>query len=204
MSAVITVARDGRMGIRMETERFLVRTLTEADVNERWAGWLNDPVATMMLNARPRHFTLDELRRYVRGFDQIERLLVGVFDRASGRHIGLAIGEYLPGRRKLRPSLLIGEPEFRSVGVLHDLERVAMELQFDGLQLDAIVANVLAHNAVAIAFSESRGWKLTQRLVGAKRSTRTGEAIDILVYEYSREMWEQRRRQEEAAAGAAR
>ena len=110
-------------------------------------------------------------------------------DRKTGQHIGISILEFLPGRRKVRPSVLIGEPEFRSMGLLHEMEQIAYETYFDGFKIDAIVSNVLAHNEIAIAFNESRGWKMMQRLIGAKKSARTGEPIDILVYEFTREMW---------------
>lgn len=191
-----TVKQDpatGRLELALISESFLVRTATLADVSERWAGWLNDPIAAMMLNARPRSFTLDELRDYVRSFDNVNRLLTCIVDRKSGGHIGIAIGEFLPGRRKARPSVLIGEPEFRHMGLLNEMEWIAYELYFEALKVDAIVSNVLAHNAAAIAFNESRGWKLTQRLVGAKRSARTGEPLDVLVYEFTRDMWEARK-----------
>ena len=188
----------GRLWLRLDSDNFIVRTATVDDVNERWAGWLNDPVAAMMLNAKPRDFTLEELRQYVLSFDSVDRLLTCVFHRASGKHIGIAIGEYLEDRRKMRPAVLIGEPEFRSMGLLHEMEHVAYELYFDALKVDAIVSNVLEYNEISIAFNESRGWKLMQRVKGAKRSARTGEPVDVLVYEFTREMWERKKAQEGA------
>jgi len=184
---------NGRLWLQLESETFLVRTATVDDVSERWADWLNDPVATLMLNAKPRSFTPEELRQYVLSFDNVDRILACIFHRGSGRHIGIAIGEFLEGRRKARPSVLIGEPEFRSMGLLHEMELVAYELYFEALKVDAIVSNVLAYNEIAIAFNESRGWQLVRRVPGAKRSARTGEPIDLLVYEFTREMWEQKK-----------
>lgn len=188
-----------RVWLQLESENFIVRTASVDDVSERWAGWLNDPVAAMMLNAKPRSFTADQLRQYVLSFDSIERILACIFHRGSGRHIGIAIGEFLEGRRKARPSVLIGEPEYRSMGLLKEMELVAYELFFDALKVDAIVSNVLAYNEVSIAFNESRGWQLVRRVPGAKRSARTGEPIDILVYEFTREMWEKKRAEQSAA-----
>ncbi|MGE3905884.1 MAG: hypothetical protein AB7F36_08020, partial [Reyranellaceae bacterium] len=188
-----TEPNSGRLWLQLESENFIVRTASVDDVSERWAGWLNDPVAATMLNARPRSFTLDELRQHVRSFDNIERILACIFHRGSGRHIGIAIGEYLDGGRKARPAVLIGEPEFRSMGLLNEMELIAYELYFEALKVDAIVSNVLAYNEIAIAFNESRGWRLVHRVKGAKRSARTGEPIDVLVYEFTREMWEKKK-----------
>ena len=184
-----TDPQTGRFDVRLESENFIVRTATLDDVSERWAGWLNDPVAAMMLNAKPRTFTLDELRDYVRSYDQINRILAVILERKTGKLIGISILEFLPGGRKVRPSMLIGEPEFRSMGLLHEMEQLAYETYFDGFKIDAVVSNVLAHNSIAIAFNESRGWKLTQRIVGAKKSARTGEPLDVLIYEFTRDMW---------------
>jgi RimJ/RimL family protein N-acetyltransferase len=188
-----TDPQTGRFVIRLESENFIARTVEIEDVSERWAGWLNDPVAAMMLNARPRSFTLDELRDYVRSFDQINRILGVMLERRTGQLIGISIVEFEPGRRRARPSVLIGEPEFRSMGFLQEMEQVSYEMYFDAFKVDAIFSNVLAHNAISIAFNESRGWKLTHRLVGAKKSASTGEPIDVLVYEFTREMWEARK-----------
>lgn len=190
---VKTDPKTGRLDVWLQSENFIVRTATLEDVSERWAGWLNDPIAAMMLNAKPRSFTLDELRDYVRSFDQYNRILAVLLERKSSKLIGIAILEFLPGRRKVRPSVLIGEPEFRSLGLLREMEEIAYEIYFDVLRVDAAVSNVLSYNEISIAFNESRGWKFTERLVGAKKSARTGEPVDVLVYEFTREMWEARK-----------
>lgn len=85
--------------------------------------------------------------------------------------------------------MLIGEPEFRNSSLLHEMEQIAYEIYFEAFKVDAVVSNVLAHNSIAIAFNESRGWKMTHRVVGAEKSSRTGEPIDVLVYEFTRDMW---------------
>lgn len=190
---VKTDPQSGRFDIAMESDNFIVRTARLEDVSEQWAGWLNDPIAAMMLNAKPRDFSLDELRDYVRSFDQHSRILAVVLERKSGRLIGMSIAEFSPDRRQVRPSVLIGEPEFRSMGLLHEMEQMAYEIYFDGFKAEAVVSNVLAYNEIAIAFNESRGWRLAQRLVGAKKSARTGEMIDVLIYEFTRQMWEARK-----------
>ena len=190
---VKTDPQSGRFDIAMESDNFIVRTARLEDVSEQWAGWLNDPIAAMMLNAKPRDFSLDEVRDYVRSFDQHSRILAVVLERKSGRLIGISIAEFSPDRRQVRPSVLIGEPEFRSMGLLHEMEQMAYEIYFDGFKAEAVVSNVLAYNEIAIAFNESRGWRLAQRLVGAKKSARTGEMIDVLIYEFTRQMWEARK-----------
>ena len=73
------------LDIRLESERFLFRTLSAADASERWCQWLEDPVAVRMLNAKPQRLSLERLRAYIGSFDQRHKLLCGIFDKASGR-----------------------------------------------------------------------------------------------------------------------
>ena len=183
----------GVISVTFETERFLFRPLSESDVSERWAQWLNDPIAAQMLNARPRSMTLDELRAYVRGFDGRNRWLVGIFDRASGQHIGIGTGEVVEFGRKFIPSILVGEPEFRNMGMLTEILDSMGEHFFETLGFAAAVATVLAYNALVIHFLESRGFKLVRTLPGYKKSARGGPAIDLLVYEFSRADWREYR-----------
>jgi len=184
----------GIIPVTFESERFLIRPLTEADVSERWAGWLNDPIAAQMLNAKPRSMSLDELRDYVRKFDGRQRWLVGIFDRATGQHIGIGTGEVIDEGRRFIPSILIGEPEYRNVGIMSEILDTQGEHFLEKLGFEAIVSTVLAYNVIVIAFVEARGFKRVRTLTGYKKSARGGPDIDLLVYEFSRADWREYRK----------
>jgi RimJ/RimL family protein N-acetyltransferase len=183
------MAERGVIAISFQTERFLFRPLTAADVSSRWAGWLNDPVAMLMLNARPRTFSQDELRDYIASFDGRNRWLVGFFDRQSGEHIGIGTGELVEGGNKFISSILIGEPQYRNLGILTEILDSMGDHYFETLGFEATVASVVAHNAIVIGFLQSRGFKLVRTLPGFKKSARGGPDIDILIYEFSRDDW---------------
>lgn len=184
----------GVLDVEFQTDRLTFRRLTEADVSERWAGWLNDPVAARMLNARPRSFSQDELRDYVRKFDGRQRWLLGIFDRGSGRHIGIATGEVIENGTKFIPSILIGEPEYRNLGTLTEILDNQGDHFFEHLGFEATVATVLAHNTPVIAFLESRGFRRVRVMPGHKKSAQGGPDIDLLVYEFSRADWREYRK----------
>jgi ribosomal-protein-alanine N-acetyltransferase len=186
----------GRLDLDFVSEHFALRTLTVTDASRRWAEWLNDPIAARMLNTRPRALSEQELRDYIASFDQTTRLLVGIFDRATGQHIGIATAHILDEGRKVQPSVLIGEPSFRHLGAISELTDVVREHFFETYDIEAAVSSVLSHNAIIIAFLEQRGWVLTQRLPRAKKSAETGEVFDVLIYEYTRETWLKRKQQQ--------
>ncbi len=147
-----------------------------------------------MLNAKPKSFTLDELRDYVRGFDGRTRWLVGFFDRRTGEHFGIGTGEAIEEGRKFIPSILIGEPQYRNLGMLTEILDSMGDHYFETLGFEAAVASVLAYNQIVVAFLESRGFKLVRTLPGHKTSSRGGPPIDLLIYEFSQADWRVYRR----------
>jgi len=186
----------GKIDLAFASEHFTLRSLTIADASRRWAEWLNDPVAARMLNAKPRSLGEPELRDYILSFDQVSRLLVGIFDRASGRHVGIATGHISDDGLKIQPSVLIGEPEFRHLGAVSELADAVVDHLFAKLGFHAMTSTILAHNQAAIDLVEKRGWVMTQRLARAKKSFITGEVYDVLVYEFTRETWLRQKQQQ--------
>ena len=90
--AIIVVASIG--GLVEIAPLFTIHQTVE-DASERWCAWTNDPLAAMMLNTRRQALDLEQLRRYIAGFDQIDRIMVGLFDRKTGLHFGIIIGEFI-------------------------------------------------------------------------------------------------------------
>ncbi len=69
--------------------KYLLRTVTIDDASDRWASWMTDPEANYMLNAPARNLKKSDLIDYINRFDQSSRLLLGVFERQTGLHIGI-------------------------------------------------------------------------------------------------------------------
>jgi ribosomal-protein-alanine N-acetyltransferase len=75
--------------VEIVSERFLLRELTEEDVNERYLGWLGDAEAKKFITFAAKTKSLSDLNQYVR--DRIDRddiLFLGIFEKTTGLHIG--------------------------------------------------------------------------------------------------------------------
>ena len=191
----MVIAR-GKIHVDLQSGRFRVRSLDIADATPRWGEWLNDPHASLMLNARPRRLEPAELQAYIKNFDQIDNLLLGVFTKDTGQLIGFGTVEIVDGGHKIIPTVLIGEPEFRNFGVLSELRDVVAVHFFEVLGFEGAMASVLEHNTIIIHALEARGWTLKQRLAKHKKSA-TGEGFhDLLIFEIAREKWRHYARQQ--------
>src|ERR1700754_1649993 len=94
-----------------------MRTIVPADATERWAHWMEDVEASDMLNAPRKAMTKEELVAYIDSFDQRTRILIGIFEKASGLLLGFLRNDVNFETRQFLVAMIIGEPEYRNSGV---------------------------------------------------------------------------------------
>src|SRR5579872_7298277 len=107
-----------RKDVRIASEHYLVRTIALADASDRWAGWMADPGARHMLNLPERGWSKDDVVKYINTFDQRLCLLLGIFDKGSGAHVGILTVDVNYVQSKFLVNFLIGEPAYRYKGVI--------------------------------------------------------------------------------------
>lgn len=107
------------MTIVMDSDRFLLRELTEADVTPRYLGWLQDNSTRKHIVSADESSDLASLREYVTSrIGRQDILFLGIFEKTSGLHVGNI--KYEPVNSALGYAvmgILIGDPTFRGKGV---------------------------------------------------------------------------------------
>ncbi len=173
--------------IFLETPRFVLRTLEEHDDMGDWGSWLSDPDTARTLNARPATLTQQQFVTYVRSFDRINRHLLGIFGRDSGRLIG--VRSYLIDWERLDVliNLLIGTVAARNKGVQQETAKVSTAYFFDVLGLHSTHCTVVDGNAPMLHNLEKMGYHLEGRSRKASASG-IGE-VGILHLRLTREAW---------------
>jgi len=146
--------------VELNTERFLLRTLTEADVSERYLSWLEDVDAKKYITASSQTEGISDLRRYVAGRQlRDDVLFLGIFEKNTGRHIGNI--KYEPVNREAGFAImgvLIGEPDYRGKGVTTEvLKASALWLQLN-CGIAEIILGVEQENHAAIRAYEKTGF----------------------------------------------
>ncbi|WP_066566830.1 GNAT family N-acetyltransferase [Snodgrassella sp. CFCC 13594] len=74
--------------IHLETNGFLVRSLTPADASVRLVQWFQSPQMTKGLNIPNIKFDLEKLAQFIADFDNLTKYLVGIFDKKNNLLIG--------------------------------------------------------------------------------------------------------------------
>jgi len=175
--------------IRIQSEKYLIRTIGVDDASDRWANWMSDPEAVHMLNMPARSWEKNDVINYIKTFDQRSSLLLGIFEKQGGTHIGIftvdinyALGQFLV-------NLLIGEPDYRNKHVTSSLTMPFREYFFEALGLNVAMASVLARNTPIIHYLLKNGWSLDQTVKHGARSNADGTMLDVCLFSLSRDAW---------------
>ena len=150
------------MTARIETPRFVLRELQEHDVSERYLGWFKDQDARANISAAATTRELDDLRRYVAdrsGRDDV--LFLGIFEKASGLHIGNVKYEPVDSANGYAVmGILIGDPAFRGRGVATEVLAASGEWLKANRGIREIALGVHRRNAAAIKSYEKAGYRV--------------------------------------------
>jgi RimJ/RimL family protein N-acetyltransferase len=142
--------------VRIDSEKYLIRTIEPDDGSDRWASWMSDPEVMHMLNLRPRTWMKADVLDYIKTFDQQSSLLLGIFEKQSGTHIGIFTVDINQVQSRFRVNLLIGEPGYRNKRVTSSIAMPFHEYFFETLGLNMAIASVLAHNVPMIHYLEKK------------------------------------------------
>jgi len=174
--------------IRIDCGGFLIRTLTADDASDRWAGWMNDPKTLRLVNAAPQHMTKSDIVTYIGQFDQRSHLLLGIFDKKDGAHIGFFRVDIDYALRRCLV-FLIGEPKYRHWFLTTDIKVPFYDLIFETLDLRTMLATVLASNRALTGFLLRLGWSLDKTIERHVRSQTDDAMLDLCFFSYSRDTW---------------
>jgi RimJ/RimL family protein N-acetyltransferase len=178
-----------KTSVRIDCGRYLIRTIKADDASDRWAGWMSDREAVQMLNAAGQIMKKSDIASYIKQFDQRSHLLLGIFEKESGLHLGIFRIDIDRPTGRFLVFLLIGAPEHRNKGVTNDITVPFRDYFFEKLGLNTMLATALAHNHAIIHYFRKTGWTLDQTLARNVKSQSDGNMLDLCFFSITRDAW---------------
>jgi RimJ/RimL family protein N-acetyltransferase len=175
--------------VRLDCGKYLVRTVTVDDASDRWGGWMADPEASQLLNARPQILKKSDVASYIESFDQRTHLLLGIFENASGKQLGFLRVDIDAALGRFLVSMLIGEPDYRNKGVTNDITVPFRDYFFETLGLKTMLATALAHNQPIIHYLLKSGWNLDKTIGQHVKSIADDAMLDLCFFSLTRDAW---------------
>lgn len=194
-------AFDRPRAVRVETANYVVRSVEPADVTEGWCEWMMDARTQVMLNAKPRRMTKDDILAYIVRFDRKTSHLLGIFEKATGKIVGMRVVYIEPVKREYVVNILIGEREARGKGARKETRFAMHNFMFEELDLNAACCTVVAENKEMIGVLTANGWEHEETRT-KPRADGLG-FVEIHHYRLTRETWRatqaERAKREQAA-----
>jgi RimJ/RimL family protein N-acetyltransferase len=175
--------------VRLDCGDYILRTITAEDATDRWAQWMEDPEASEMLNAPRQAMTRSDLVAYIKGFDQRTKILIGIFEKASGLLLGFLRNDVDFATGQFLVAMIIGEPKYRHSGVTNAVTIPFRDYFFETLGMQAMLATALAHNRPIIHYLYSTGWTLDRTIERHVKSNLDDRMFDLCFFSQTREAW---------------
>jgi RimJ/RimL family protein N-acetyltransferase len=175
--------------VRLDCSRYLVRTATIEDASDRWGSWMVDPEVSYMLNSPVKPLNKSEVASYIGSFDQRTHLLLGIFEKESGKALGFLRVDIDEKFGRFMVSMLIGEPDYRNKGVTNEITVPFRDYFFETLGLKTMQATALSHNRPIIHYLLKSGWTQDKAVKSHVKSHADGTMLDLCYFSISRDAW---------------
>ena len=155
-----------RLDRAIDTPRLTLRTLMEEDANGPYVSWLQDPDVLHFLEARLARHTQESVARYIDAMNASDHdLLLGIFVRDGGRHIGnVKLGSVDPLYRRGDVGVMIGERDAWGRGYAAEAIDALSAYAGRKLGLHRVFAQCHASNPASIASFRKAGFTEEGRL----------------------------------------
>lgn len=182
------------MPARLETERFIVRSMTGNDLTENYMKWIADPELMRNLNTLPMHKTREEEAQRMKAYDNSTNFQFGAFTRQDNKLIGFFQVRIDRPHKLAEISVVIGDRQWWGRNAVLEARGAIIDFLFDRLKLEKIWGMPQVRNFAAVANYRKQGFRLEGVLRGHNESAyERGKRLDFAVFSLLRPEWQARR-----------
>ena len=141
----------------ISTNRFNLKPLTENDVTDRYAGWLNDPSTNQFISAK---LSRADLKKYVtERSNRDDVLFLGIFSKTDGSHIGNIKYEPINSYKSYAiMGILIGDVAWRGRAAAGEVILASASWLHKNKNINQIILGVSKSNIAAIQAYKKTGF----------------------------------------------
>lgn len=167
--------------------RFRMRTAQTSDACPEVALWMSDPRVVDGLNMTGQAMTVDQLRDWIAGFDNVRKNLVAIRTAHGDAPVGFVMFDIDPRHLTGSFHILIGAAEFRRGEAALAATKFALKQIFDERKAGKVTIEPLSRNAIAVRACELMGFRLEGVLKEHRLDSRSGIRLDQHVFGITRD-----------------
>ena len=166
----------------LKSERFIIRDLSNRDVNERYLSWIQDKTMNTFILSSGSNQNIIKLKTYVRKRSNQDTVrFFGIFDKISKIHIGnikyeainLSLNYAIMG-------VLIGDINYRGIGAFKEVYSLSSQYIRSTYKIEKIFLSVDINNIAAIKSYRKSGFITTNNHPLGKRKNDNYNGIDMV------------------------
>lgn len=146
--------------IDIATTRFMVRSMTPRDVSGIFRIWTSNAELMSALNMPARTLAPADLGRFIAGFDNRARYLIGVFAKAGGNLIAVFLLDINATHALAKVTGFIGDRNWRGKSVFEEVGTALFDEFFQARGLEKATAQVWEKNVAALVPLRRLGFRI--------------------------------------------
>ena len=174
--------------LKLETERFKLRSLSIADATDTYISWWNDAEVQEGLGGKPRGWGKVQAQRHIAKFNNRNNFHLGIFCKEDELHIGF-IAVFLEAAQVAKTNSVIGNKEFWGQGVVLEVRDRVLQFLFEDLETFKVVGQVDARNISSVFNYKAQGFS-TEGVLRQQITAADGTRHDQIHFGLLREEWQ--------------
>jgi RimJ/RimL family protein N-acetyltransferase len=175
---------------RLETENYIIRSLTPNDITEDYVSWWSD--AEVMegvarpLKPQPKSF---HQQRVAKQFNNRKNFHLGIFDKQINLLVGFITIFANPFHRTATTDTIIGNRSYWGRRLVLECRGAVIDFIFNEVRIDKISGRPIARNAPSVFNYKAQGFK-TEGLLRKEWRHEDGSRVDVAVFGLFKDEWE--------------
>jgi ribosomal-protein-alanine N-acetyltransferase len=177
--------------LQLQTERFLIRSLTVQDATDTYIAWWNDAEVQHDLNMPPRNWGVPQAQKHIGRFDNRFSFHLGIFPLGQPLPIGFFTITANPQSKVAVTNVVIGNKQWWGQKVPLEVRTRLLPFIFNRLGMLKVKGTIHGRNLPSIFNYEALGFKC-EGILRSELPGIDGGRADIYVYGLLREEWQER------------
>lgn len=174
--------------LKIETERFILRSLTPKDATETYINWWNDPEVQAGLNFPARGWGKQEAVKHISRFNNKTSFHLGIFHKETGKMIGFFAMFIQPKNKVAKTNIVVGEKDYWGKRVVQEVRGRMLSFLFETLGMEKVKGEIMGRNYASIFNYKEQGFT-SEGILRGEIPGFSGGRTDIFVFGLLRDEW---------------
>jgi len=175
----------------LETQRFVLRSLTAKDATPTYVGWWNDPEIQEPFGFRPRNWGRDDAIRNIQRFDNRSWFNLGIFPKGVDLPVGFFV-IFVEGGYRAKTLVVIGDKGWWGARVPLEVRARCLDFLFDEIGVVLVYGTVSPRNFASIYNYKVQGFAV-DGVLRKQGLDAAGKPEDQIAFSMLAEEWRAKR-----------